>query len=179
MNRRGVDVKIVKGEGDSLKKKKDPVVFPNGEEAGSEGFPKGPGGGQGSGLEGCAATAGLFCLGIDDPESGVGQFLLIIQCAICQKGNTVCGDKEAGSVLFNHFIGWLGDPDVHAIRKPGTSALFNKQAQPPGGIIGWADLLDSAGGFIGQLNHNESLRKSKRLSKKGHGFWIVRFKVKR
>ena len=38
-----MEVEIVKGEGDSLKKKKDPVVFPNGKEAGSEGFPKGPG----------------------------------------------------------------------------------------------------------------------------------------
>jgi hypothetical protein len=37
-----VEVEKVKGEGDSLKKKKYPVVFPNGEEAGSEGFPKGP-----------------------------------------------------------------------------------------------------------------------------------------
>jgi len=34
-----VEVEIVEGEGDSLEKKKDPVVFPNGEEAGSEGFP--------------------------------------------------------------------------------------------------------------------------------------------
>jgi hypothetical protein len=38
-----VEIEIVKGEGDSLKKKKDPVVFPNCKEAGSKGFPKGPG----------------------------------------------------------------------------------------------------------------------------------------
>jgi hypothetical protein len=39
LNRGEVEVGIVKGEGDSLEKKKDPVVFPNGEEAGSEGIP--------------------------------------------------------------------------------------------------------------------------------------------
>jgi hypothetical protein len=43
LNRGEVEVGIVKGEGDSLKKKEDTVVLANGEEARSEGFPKGPG----------------------------------------------------------------------------------------------------------------------------------------
>lgn len=67
-------------------------------------------------------------------------------------------------------VGGLGDPDVHAVGKSGASALFNKEAQTPSGIIGRAEFLDSAGGFFGQLNHNSSLRKSKRVSKRGMVF---------
>jgi hypothetical protein len=58
----------------------------------------------------------------------VGQFFFIIQGAICEERNTVGGYKEAGSVLVNLLVGFLGNPGDHAVRKPSASALVNKKA---------------------------------------------------
>lgn len=58
-----------------------------------------------SGLERGAATAGLLGLGIDDFKSGMSEFVFIVESACLEEGSTFGGDKKAGPIMLELFIG--------------------------------------------------------------------------
>jgi len=87
-----------------------------------------------SGLERGAATAGLLGLGIDDFKSCMSEFVFIIESACFEEGSTFGGDKKAGPIMHELFIGGLGQRNGHSVRGTGTTALFDEEAKAAGGI---------------------------------------------
>ena len=109
----------------------------------------------------------MLCLGIDDFESGVGEFFLVVQRAGIEERGALCGDKKAGSILLELLICGFGKGDGHTIGGSGAAAFFDEETKAPGSVPLGGELPYVPSGPIGELNHGDRIRIRKQGVKRG------------
>jgi hypothetical protein len=88
----------------------------------------------------------------------MGKFVFVIESTCLKEGGTLGGDKKAGPIMLELFIGGLGQRNDHSVRGTGTTALFDEEAKAAGGIPLGGELDNLMSSPIGQLDHGGKIR---------------------